>query len=133
VRQAGNQVNIDVADAGFAQAGNVMVDFFTAMQPANRSSFLIYELLHAQTHPIHSARDHRLYDFVCQRSGRALHGDFRFGKDFELLSQGEEEFFQFVGRKQAGRSSAKVNRVHRFGYFCVTFLRKRTNRRHIGR
>ena len=59
VRQPGNQVDADVADAGGAQPRDVGQRDGARVQPADRRTFLVHERLHAQADAIHAAAEQR--------------------------------------------------------------------------
>ena len=55
MRQARNQVNIDILNSRGPQARNVVKHSLACVQSADRGCFLIYKRLHAETHPIYAA------------------------------------------------------------------------------
>lgn len=79
MRQAGNQIDIDVRNPGRAQSCNVVQNGRPIVQPAYRSRLGVNEGLHAQADPVHPASEKDFQDLLTQSSGRTLDGDFGTG------------------------------------------------------
>ena len=73
--------------------------------------FAIDEGLHTQTHAVDARGNQRVEGFVGNLTRRALDRDFGIHIEMEIRSYGGEEMVNQVRSKQAGGSTAQVNRV----------------------
>src|SRR5262249_34855663 len=113
VRQAGDQVHVDVADARGAQPSDVSERLLARVQPRHRSRFLVHKRLHPEAHTVYAAVLERGDDLFRQRARGAFHCDLGVAPDQEILAQRHEESLQLIRRKQAGRTAAEINGIGR--------------------
>ena len=75
MRQSGDKIDADVADAGGTEPSDVGQRDGSSVQSADGGAFLVDKRLHAEADAIDAATDQRLQNFVGNRARRALDGD----------------------------------------------------------
>ena len=112
VRQAGDEINADVADAAGAQPRDVRQRDRSRMQPPDRRAFLVHEGLHAQAHAIHAAAEQRFQNLVGDRARSAFDGDLGRRIHLEVVTNRLKDSLQLIGREHRRRAAAEINRIH---------------------
>ena len=114
VRQARNQIDVDVAQSRRPQSCDFFQNRSAFVQPAHRLRLLVHERLHAQTHAIHSASKQSFDQRRSQRPRRTLDRDLRIRRNRELLSQCRKNPPQLFRIEDRRRPAPQINRIHRF-------------------
>ncbi len=122
MRQAGNEVKVEIGDAGVAQSCNIVENCRAIVQATDRRSFLIHERLHAQAHAVDVVTAEKFDHGRGQRAGSTFDRDFGLGLDVEILPNRDKKALQLAYIKDGGSSSAEVNGVdgslHRAAHLC---------------
>src|SRR5437660_1068563 len=74
--EAGDQIDIDVADAGFAQHGDLVGDYLRGMLAARAPDLALDERLHSEADAIDPACGPGVREFRSDAAGRGLDGGF---------------------------------------------------------
>ena len=112
VRQAGDQVHIDVADPCPAQPRHIGQSNVARVQATNGARFGIHERLHAQVDPIHAAARQRIYHGVAQCARGAFHRDFAIVGNIESFANRRENRLQLRRLQQTRRAAAEINGIN---------------------
>src|ERR1700722_2871449 len=75
VRQTGDQVDVDLANASGCRPSNLFVALLAGMQPPDGCSLLVNKRLNSKTDPIHTLPQQLVQCCICELTGSALQSD----------------------------------------------------------
>ena len=96
---------------GLAQAADVVEGDGAGVQASDGAGFLIDEGLHSERDAIDAGAEQRGQNFSGERAGRDFDGDLRARGNSKTGADGGKEAVELIGRKDAGRASAEIDRV----------------------
>ncbi len=110
--QSGDQINIQVRDAGDAQACNIVEHLIARVHTADRPRFAVNKRLYAKTHTINATTNQGFEHFRGKGCGRTLNRNLGIGGNFKVLAQRTEYLLYLRRIQNAGRTSTQIDRVH---------------------
>ena len=110
--QPGNQVQVQVGNAGRAQPAQVVHDHCPRVQPPAHPRLAVDERLHTQAHAVNALRRQRFQRAIPQLARRALHRNLGVRLPHKLRPQRCKQTRNQSRRQQAGRSAAQVDCIH---------------------
>ena len=113
VRQAVDEVDVNVVDPRPAQAIDDGLRLFERLDAVDRDLDRLVEVLDADRGPIDAGGRKRLDLVSAERAGIDLDGELCFGLDVEVATQGGAERDDVLGRKAVGRATTPVDVRHR--------------------
>src|SRR5438874_5448377 len=112
VRQASNQVNIDIRNPGRTKPGNIVQHDISLVQTPNRRCLVIHKGLHAQADAIDSAAVENFHSRLRKRAGRALHRYLGIRLHVEILPNSDKDTLQLCYIQDSWSASAEINGVN---------------------
>ena len=112
MRQAGDEINIEIGDAGGAQANNFFEDDGAGVQAADGAGFGVDKGLHPEADTVHAAAQQQVDNLGRKRAGSAFDSDFGIGSDFEIFAQAIEDARELLGREHGGSAATEINRIN---------------------
>src|SRR5581483_7708887 len=111
VRQTSNEINVNIVDSSTAQSLDVLQDHRSRVLPAYGRGFLINEGLHTEADAVHADPGQRIQHRLGEGSGSAFDRDLRACLNFELLTQGSENFLEVSRIENCWRAAAEIDGI----------------------
>ena len=111
-RQSDDQIHVDLLDARRAHPLNLAETYLARVHPPHRARLRIHKRLHPEAHAVHPQPQQLIERLVAHLPGRALDGDLRIRRYFELAAERRKDPPHLLRAQQARRPSAEVDRIH---------------------
>src|SRR5213078_4775126 len=108
VRQAGNQINIDIRNPGRTKPGNIVQHDISLVQTPHRRRFAIHKGLHAQADAIDSTEVENFHYRLRKRAGCALHRYLGIRLHGEILPNRDKDTLQLCYTQDSWSASAEI-------------------------
>jgi len=131
-RQAGDEVEVDIGDAGGPETGEVVKDNGAGMKPAALVSFAIDERLNSETDAVDTGAHEGRHGLIRELAGGTFDRDLGVGVDGELGADGSEELVDEIWFEQAGSSAAEIDSVNATGQVRAEALAPSSSIVHVG-
>src|SRR3974377_1286269 len=106
MRQPGDEINADIADAGCTKTSYIVECNGTGVQSADRGAILIGGGLHAKADTVYAATDQGIEDLRRERAGSAFNGNLSGRFDLEIAAHCQKQSLQLAAAKDRRRGLA---------------------------
>src|SRR5258708_6238144 len=111
MRKPGDQIDVDLIDAGCTNARKLHFALLFCVQSANRSGLAVHKRLHAEADAIHPLPQQFVERLVRKLYRRTLERNLCVAGNIELPAQMLKDLSELLPRQQAWRSTPKVNGI----------------------